>query len=77
MTTLIDIDILRKVYEQTLERYNRTCRRVTALAMGGRCITDYKHRYIHDYVTNCKLAVDYVRRDLENAIERQAMAASV
>lgn len=77
MTTLNDIDILRKVYEHSLEAYSRTCRRVTALVLAGRDLTDERHHRMRDYVEFRRDCVTHTRRDLENAIEVQAMAASV
>lgn len=77
MTTLNDIDFLRKVYETSLENYSRACRRATALALGGRDLNDYAHRKLRDYIEIRRRCAELTRADLERVIEEQAMAASV
>ena len=77
MTTLDDIDFLRKVHETSLENYSRACRRATALALGGRDLTDHAHRKLRDYLELLRRCEARTRADLESAIEAQAMAASV
>lgn len=77
MTTLDDIEFLRKVHETALENYSRACRRATALALGGRDLTDHKHRKMRDYLELLRRCEARTRADLESAIETQAMAASV
>ena len=74
MTTLKDIDILRKAADEAEERYNRRCRRLVSLYMAGRKVTDH---IILLRTDERRLGFESTRRDLENVIEIQAMAASM
>ena len=74
MTTLKDIDILRKAADEAEERYNRRCRRLVALYMAGRKVEDH---IILLRTDERRLGFESTRRDLENVIEIQAMAASM
>lgn len=74
MTTLNDIDILRKAADEAEERYNRRCRRLVALYTAGRKVDDHVILLRTD---ERRIGYELTRRDLENAIEFQAMAASV
>lgn len=74
MTTLKDIDILRKAADEAEERYNRRCRRLVALYMAGRKVEDH---IILLRTDERRLGFESTRRDLENVIEIQAMAASI
>ena len=74
MTTLKDIDILRKAADESEERYNRRCRRLVALYMAGRKVEDH---IILLRTDERRLGFESTRRDLENVIEIQAMAASM
>lgn len=74
MTTLKDIDILRKAADEAEERYNRRCRRLVALYMAGRKVDDH---IILLRTYERRLGFESTRRDLENVIEIQAMAASM
>jgi hypothetical protein len=76
-TQLKDIEFLRKVHETSMENYSRACRRATALALGGRDLTDHAHRKLRDYLELLRRCAERTRADLETAIEMQAMAASV
>jgi hypothetical protein len=76
-TQLKDIEFLRKVHETSLENYSRACRRATALALGGRDLTDHAHRKLRDYLELLRRCAERTRSDLETAIEMQAIAASV
>ena len=74
MTTLKDIDILRKAADEAEERYNRRCRRLVSLYMAGRKVDDH---IILLRTDERRLGFESTRRDLENVIEIQAMAASM
>ena len=74
MTTLKDIDILRKAADEAEERYNRRCRRLVALYMAGRKVEDH---IILLRTDERRLGFESTRRDLENVIEIQAMADSM
>ena len=73
MTTLTDIDILMKCAEAHAENYNRRCRRLVALLRYG-CKVDAK---TWDATDNLRACMENSRRDLEDAILSQSMAASV
>lgn len=77
MTTLNDIDILRAIAEHMQERYDRACRRIAALVIGGRNLADDRHLKLKYYLEYCRESAERTRMDLENAIEVQALAASV
>lgn len=74
MTTLNDVAILRKVADEAAERYNRRCRRLVALYMAGRKVTDH---IILLRTDERRLGFESTRHDLEKVIEFQAMVASV
>lgn len=71
--TTIDIWILQTTADKMAERYNRRCRRLVALYRAGRKV-DAKS---WDYTDCMRLMAESTARDLETAIEQQAMAASV
>lgn len=73
MTTLEDIDFLRRVAELQNKRRDRRARRLLALYIGGRRPSEVlliNYSILCECVTRCY-------RDLDSAIETQAMAASV
>lgn len=73
MTTLNDIHLLRIVADKAAEKYNRRCRRLVALYRAGRKVKAKSW----DYTDCMRLMAESTARDLETAIEQQAMAASV
>lgn len=73
MTTLEDIDFLRRVAELQTKRRDRRARRLLTLYIGGRRPSE---QLLINYSILCE-CVTRCYRDLDDAIEVQAMAASV
>ena len=73
MTTLNDVNLLRKIADHAAERYNRRCRRLVALYRAGRKVNS-RHWDNTDFM---KMMMESTRQDLEMVIENQALAASV
>lgn len=73
MTTLEDIDILRKVAAEQAERRDRRARRLLSLYMAGR---EPGQNLLDTYsiMTEC---VNRCRSDIDTVMEAQAMAASM
>jgi hypothetical protein len=73
MTTLKDINILREVFEEAEEAYNRRCRRLVALYTAGRQVTDHMILFKTDMR---RLSYEARKRDMEYVMEVQAQLAS-
>ena len=74
MTTLEDIDILRKAADEAEERYNRRCRRLVALYMAGRKVEDH---IILLRTDERRLAYESTLKDMDYVMEFQAQMASM
>lgn len=73
MTTLKDINLLRELFEEAAERYNRRCRRLVALYTAGRKVTDHMILFHTDMR---RLAYESRLRDMNYVMEFQAQMAS-
>ena len=73
MTTLKDINLLRELFEEAAERYNRRCRRLVAIYTAGRKVTDHVILLRTD---ERRLAYESTLKDMDNVMEFQAQMAS-